>query len=144
MYTETAAMCDVGDVFAADILYHDHCRKGYFNKYHARIEEIMKNQDSVTAADDSFKVRFLALGLDFSRSAHSLTSIRDRLNEGSAGMVSNRAVKQLIIELYGDTVCFTYPNNKRISQMVLSTESSAEALIESIVSNRLQLNWHRS
>ena len=47
-------------------------------------------------------------------------------------MVPNRAVKQLIIELYGDTVCFTYPNNKRISQMVLSTESSAEALIESM------------
>ncbi len=58
VYTETAAMCDVGDVFAADILYHDHCRKGYFNKYQARIEEIMKNlemEDSVTAADDSFK-----------------------------------------------------------------------------------------
>ena len=80
-----------------------------------RIEEIMKNlemEDSVTAADDSFKARFLALGLNFSRSAHSFTSIRDRLNEGSAGMVSNRAVKQLIIELYGDIVCFTYPNNK--------------------------------
>ncbi len=93
----------------------------------------MKNlemEDSVTAADDSFKARFLALELDFSRSAYSLTSIRNRLNEGSAGMVSNRAVKQLMIELYGDAVCFTYPNNKRISQMVLSTESSAEALVE--------------
>ena len=67
MYT---AMCDVGDGLAADILYHNHC---YFNKYHARIEDIMKNlemEDSVTAADDSFKARFLALGLGFSRSAH--------------------------------------------------------------------------
>ncbi len=66
VYTETAAMCDVGDVFAADILYHDHCRKGYFNKYQARIEEIMKNlemEDSVTAADDSFKARLLAFEL---------------------------------------------------------------------------------
>ena len=32
-----------------------------------------------------------------SRSARSLTSIRDRLNEGSAGMVSNRVVKQQVL-----------------------------------------------
>ena len=34
--------------------------------------------------------------------------------------------------LYGDTVCFTYPSNKRISQMVFSTKSSPEALVESL------------
>ena len=25
VYTQTAAMCNLGDVFAADILYHDYC-----------------------------------------------------------------------------------------------------------------------
>ena len=103
VYTEPAAMCELDDVFEADIRYHDQCCKVYFNKYHAKIEEILKNlemEESVTAGDNSFKARFLALGIDFSRSAHSLTSIRDRLNEGSAGIVSNRAVKQLIIKLY--------------------------------------------
>lgn len=78
VYTETAAMCDVGSVFAADIRYHDYCCKAYFNKYHAKIEENIEMEDSVTAGDNSFKARFLALGLDFSRSSHSLTSIRDR------------------------------------------------------------------
>lgn len=70
VYTETAAMRDVDDVFAADILYHDHCCKGYFNKYNTKIDEIMKNlelEDSVTAGDDSFKAKCLALGLDLSR-----------------------------------------------------------------------------
>ncbi len=47
-------------------------------------------------------------------------------------MVSNRSVKQLIIELYGDAVCFTYPNNKRKSQMVLGTNSSIKPLVESL------------
>ena len=114
-------MCDVNNVFAADILYHDYCCKAYFNKYQAKIAEIMGNlemEDSVAAKDDTFKARFLALNLDFSKSAHSLTSIRDSLNEGSADIVSNRSVKQLIIELYGDAVCFTYPSSKRKSQMV--------------------------
>ena len=38
VYTQTASMSDLhlGDVFAADILYHDHCRKGYFNKLISR------------------------------------------------------------------------------------------------------------
>ena len=119
VYTETAVMSGVDDVFAADILYHDYCCKAYFNNYQAKIAEIMKNlemEDSVAAADDSFRARFLALQLDFSTSAYSLSSIRDRLNEGLADVVSNRSVNQLIIELYGDTVCFTYPCNKRKSQ----------------------------
>ena len=63
--------------------------------------------------DDTFKERFLA----FNKSARSLTSIRDRLNEDLTDMVSNRSIKQLIIELY-DAICCTYPNNKRKSQML--------------------------
>ena len=65
-YTQTTAMCNLSDVFAADILYHDYCCKGYFNKYHAKIEEIMKNlemENSITAEDTSLKARFLALDL---------------------------------------------------------------------------------
>ena len=89
-------------------------------------------EDAVAAKDDIFKARFLGLNLDFSKSAHSLTSIRDRLNEGSADIVSNKSVKQLIIEKYVDAVCFTYPGNKRKSQIVLCTNSSPEALVESL------------
>ena len=44
----------------------------------------LEMEDSVTATDDSFKARFLALKLGFSKSAHSLTSIRDQINEGSS------------------------------------------------------------
>ena len=40
----------------------------------------LEMKDSITATDDYFKARFLAL----KQSAHSLTSIRDQLNEGSS------------------------------------------------------------
>ena len=42
-------------------------------------------EDSVAVEDDSFKAIFLTLKLDFSTSAY----IRDRLNEGSADVVSD-------------------------------------------------------
>ena len=66
VYNNTVVMCGVGDVFAADIRYHDHCCKGYFNKYHTKIEEIMKiseKEDSVTAGDDPSRLDFWHLGL---------------------------------------------------------------------------------
>ncbi|CAB3989606.1 Hypothetical predicted protein [Paramuricea clavata] len=135
VYTATAAMYEPEDVFAADLYYHSYCYKDYFNKYNADIEEILKSleeEDSITAGDESFKEQFLALGLDFTTTACSLTSIRERLNEHLSVPVSNRAVKHLIIELYGDAVCFTYPSNKRISQMGFSVKSNPESLLESM------------
>ena len=56
-------------------------------------------EESVADKIDTYKAKFLALNL---KKAHSLTSIRDRLNEGSADIASNRPVQQLIIEVYGD------------------------------------------
>ena len=68
VYAEIAAMHDVGDVFAADILYRTSCCKGYLTKYHGKIEEIMNNLekvDSMTAGDDSFMAKFWHLSWIF-------------------------------------------------------------------------------
>ena len=43
-----------------------------------------------------------------------------------------QSCKQLIIELYGDTICFTYPSNKYKSQMAFCTNSSSKTLVESL------------
>ena len=58
VYTDTAAMHEPEDVFAADLYYHSYCCKDYSNKYNAYIEEILKSleeEDSITAGDVSFK-----------------------------------------------------------------------------------------
>ena len=65
VYNETAAMHDVGDVFATDILYHTHCCKSYFNKYLAKIEEIMNNiekEDSLTTLHCSWSTKMVTCG----------------------------------------------------------------------------------
>ena len=122
------------DVFAADIFYHRYCCRDYFNKYDAKVEEILQHlekEDTITAKDESLRTAFSTLDLDFETTAYSVTFIRNKLNENREVPVSNRAVKQLIIELYGDGVCFTYPTNKRISQMVFSTKSNPASFLES-------------
>ena len=137
VYTETAAMCGPEDVFAADIYSHSYCCKEYFNKYNLKNVEIMKSQEaeeSMAAGDEILKERFLALELDFQNTAYSRSFIREKLNENStfSSTVTNRTVKQLIIELYGGDVCFTYPSNKRISQMVFSTARDPQSLVEAM------------
>jgi len=135
VYTEATTLSGLDDVFAADVIYHDYCCKVYFNKYQTKIPQIRKNievEDSVAVADHSFRARFLALQLDFSTSAYSFSSIRDRLKEGLLDGVSNKAVKQLIMEWYSDTVCFTYACNKRKSQMILRTNISPKHIVKSL------------
>ena len=93
----------------------------------------MEQEHCVSASDESLKVHFLSLGLDFNAKAYSLSSIRDKLNEIVTVPVANRTVKHLIIKLYGDTVCFMYSQIKRLSQMVFSTRNaSPQCLVESL------------
>lgn len=136
VYIQTLSMCGTEDVLAAEFEYHTCCCKEYFNTYNAKIEEILRDVEEehcVSAGDESLKTQFLSLGLDFNSKAYSLSSIRDKLNDIVTVPVSNRTVKHLIITLYGDTVCFTYPHNKRLSQMVFATQNaSPQCLVESL------------
>ncbi len=56
-----------------------------------------------------------------------IIEIMKKLNSKvTASTVTNRAVKQLIIELYGEDVCFTYSSNK---WMVFSTGRDPQSLV---------------
>ena len=91
----------------------------------------LEAEESVAAGNKRLKERFLALGLDFQNTAYSFSFIREKLNEDStlSSTVTNRTVKQLIIELYGGDVCFTHPSNKR---MVFSTGRDPQSLVEAM------------
>ena len=133
-HRETGEMDGPDDVFAADIFYHKYCCRDYFNRYDAKVEEILQHldkEDTITAEDESLRTAFSTLELDFETTAYSITFISNKLNETQESPVSNRAAKQMIIELYGDGVCFTYPTKKRISQMVFSTKSNPASFLES-------------
>ncbi len=136
VYIQTVSMCGPEDVLAAEFQYHSCCCKEYFNTCNAKIEDILKNVEKehcVSAEDESLKAQFLSLGLDFKSTAYSLTSIRDQLNKTVTVPVSNRTVKHLLIKLYGDAICFIYPQNKRLSQMVFSMQNAnPQCLVESL------------
>ena len=49
--------------------------------------------------------------------------------------VSNRALKKQLIDLYGDKICFCYPNDKTKSQLVFSRTIESSSLVETIRSH---------
>ena len=141
-------MCDPEDVFVADIYNHSYCCKEYFNKYNLKIAEVMKSleaKESLAVGNEYLKERFLGLGLYFPKTVYSLSFIRDKLiaNSTLSCTVTDRTVKQLIINQYGGDVCLTYPSNKRIFQMVFSTGLDRQSLVEVMRASsvhRLQLH----
>ena len=94
----------------------------------------LEAEESVAAENKHLKERFLALELDFHNTAYSLSFIRDKLNENFtlSCTVTDRTVKQMIIELYGGDACFTYPSNKQISQMLFLTGRDPQGLVEAM------------
>ena len=111
-------------VFAADVLYHATCLRNYLSIYDRKIESII---DNLAKEDDDetleTKNAFISVisELEIESKGYSISYVRDKIN-GKLGdsLVSNRLVKNRIIEHYGNKICFTYPSNKRICQMFYS------------------------
>ena len=49
--------------------------------------------------------------------------------------VTNQSVKNLLVEHFGDEICFTYPQNMRNSQVFFSANIRSRDIVESLRSN---------
>ena len=73
---------DIGDVFAADVMYHKKCRNKYLKQFQRDVDRLMQadfdksgNEDAVTAAFNQ-----LILTLDPNTTGYAVSDIRDALN----------------------------------------------------------------
>ena len=46
--------------------------------------------------------------------------------------VTNRSLKKMLIKRFADTICFTYPRNRRQSQMFFSAEIAPSDVVETL------------
>ena len=81
---EVSARCillnDVGDIFAADIVYHANFMNRYILKFQRDIDEIINPKFET---DESFDIVFkeMLTNLDINSRAYSLSDCRDLLNQ---------------------------------------------------------------
>ena len=70
---------------------------------------------------------------------YSLSEIRDRVNAllSSDFLIENGKVEKLLIEKYGEDICFTYPRDRTKSQMFYSRLRPSESSVETIRSKNI-------
>ena len=122
-----------GDIFAADILYHKNVLTNYVIKRQRGMEKI--NEYSHKAYETSGKQELLKVfenlfsQLDLNCRGYKLSEFRQNinasLNNPEANLkFSNRHVKRLLIDMFGEENSFTYPRKKADSWMLFSSRSS--------------------
>ena len=135
VYTRCSTYKTVQHIFAADIFSHKNCMKRYILQY---AEEIINDDELDDESDidlnEAFKTMISELYLD--TEGYAISSCRDILNSKLDGYaISNRKVKQLLINHFGEEICFTYPKDRTKSRMFFSTEICRAEPIETLRAN---------
>ena len=139
VHTRTSTLYTAEDVFASDIYCHKLCINNYLLKYKRRksADENPKNIERKSKIQTSFDK--VVSELNFLENGYALSDIRDKTNvlSDSECVIENRKVKELLIEKYGENICFTYPKDRTKSQMVYSKLIPAENIVETIRSKNI-------
>lgn len=71
----------VGDIFAADLVYHSNCLSNYILRFKRDIELLMNDKDDLDEAEGSDKIfKDLMENLDFQHHAIYISTLRDLMN----------------------------------------------------------------
>lgn len=137
VFQRTGTLEDVNSVFAADVHSHKNCIRKYILNYQ---RDIKKDVDEDTAGFENLQESFteFAATLQFDTKGYSIAYLRNEFSEkylSSELQISNRRMKSLLIEQFGDTISFTYSKNRSVSQMVFSNQITAVQLAEEIRSS---------
>ena len=81
VYTRTIFLNNVGDVFAADILYHRNCLSNYILKFRRDLQLIMDNEEDTMDEDGVTLVDEIIEQLNLKNEAYHLSDVRDMVNK---------------------------------------------------------------
>lgn len=76
------------DVFAADIMYHNHCLSGYLLKFKREIESMMAESDNDDVDDVKETIDNFISKLEMTTNYYNLSDVRDDINK----MLKNTAI----------------------------------------------------
>ena len=139
VFNRMALMNDIHDVFGADVSRHNICLTRYFNAYNKKIDVILenyRNENNALTNSENVNLVFdnILQGITFGTTGYSLSYLRDEINKSLTAdeSLSNCVVKDLLIQKFGEKICFSYPSNKRISQLVFSSSIQSETLVDNL------------
>ena len=109
--------------------------RNYFNLYDQKVSSLFRNIEKANEnmiVDDDCRDKLDAL--DFDTTGYSVSYIRDELNENLPFecYMDNRKSKVLLIKHFSENICFIYPTNRKVSQMVYSSSFVINTVVETL------------
>ena len=132
VFTRTSLYDTKEKLFAAGILSHKKCMNRYLLQYKRDMDQnISYNLEDF---DEELKEQFRIMteNLDLDNNAYTVSYCCNFLNEKLNQNINNRQVKSLLIDHYGENICFTYPKDRKKSQMFFSTALRQVDVVESL------------
>ena len=98
------------------------------NKYLKQFQRDFKDDQDEEDVKDSKDVQEafenLLSEIDVEKKGHALSDCRDKLNSHLKNyQVTNRKLKKMLINHFGQKICFTYPRDRQKSQTFFSSKS---------------------
>ena len=112
-------------LFAADILSHKKCMNRYLLQYKRDMDRnISYNLEDF---DEELKEQFRIMteNLDLDNNAYTVSYCCNFLNEKLTQNINNRQVKSLLIDHYRENICFTYPKDRKKSDVLSYSSPSS-------------------
>ena len=101
--------------------------------YKRDLDEATEKDDDLSEQDIQQKIKSVINGLDLDKRAYTVSPLNQLIRSQFAEInLTNRKVKTILIECLGEDICFTYPRDKRHSQMFFRTRVSSEDIVESL------------
>ena len=134
VYTKCSIYKTKEHIFAADIVSHKGCMKRYLIQYQRKMEEIMRCDCSTDNDSNIIEVFNSVISkMELVHNAYTISTCRDMINSKLIGEdIDNRKVKTLLIQQFGEDICFTYPRDQSISQGFFLRTIGTSDVVETI------------
>ena len=142
VFTRLSVYQSVGDIFAADVVYHPGCSKSYFRHPLSKNDQtpISGSSEADTACGDqflqaSFHTLLEEIDLELQYKTFELSSLTNRLKElcpNYSGNIDNRVMKRLLVSHYGEQLLFSKSRDRSKSSLIFKITIPLDEVVEQI------------
>lgn len=144
VFTSLSTCACVGDIFAADVMYHPGCSKNYFRHPLPKSETPMSHVREASTKHrticedflkDAFQLLLNEVDEELQFKSFELSALAKRLKElcpNHSESIDNRVVKRLLVNHYGEQLLFSLPKDKSKSSLVFKITIPLDEVVEQI------------
>ena len=112
----------------------------YLKRFQRDLEDDQDDEDVKDSKDVQEAFENLLNEIDVERKGYVLSDCRDNLNNHLKNyQIANKKLKKMLINHFGEEICFTYPRDRQKSQMFFSSKIISTDVVEMLRSTDVKV-----